>query len=99
VRKAGRSRKVFNHGLLGAHGLEAGIGERPRDGFAERGLRQEAEVRRGDVNEFVICRLEVSLVIMDPRRMGCFGVHQILGKRILIFIGESRCKEIPQISG
>jgi hypothetical protein len=45
--------------------LEAGIGERPRDGFAERGLRQEAEVRRGDVNEFVICRLEVSLVIMD----------------------------------
>jgi hypothetical protein len=40
-------------------------GRSPHDGFAERGLRQEAEVRRGDVNEFVICRLEVSLVIMD----------------------------------
>jgi hypothetical protein len=38
--------KDFYHGLRGAHGLEAGMGGRPRDGFAERGLRQGSEMGR-----------------------------------------------------
>jgi hypothetical protein len=99
-------------GLVGGQvdrGLEGGRG--PRDGFAERGLRQETGVRghvnvgcaggaSWDVNDFFSLSVGVGVVIMGSRRMGCFGVGRRSGLRsILRFVGGFLYGSIPQISG